>query len=156
VDSTGALEEQDGYSPSTTAAIITGLIVAADIARQTSDAGAAAWYEARADLFAASIERAMFTARAVRHPARRCPPLLTADLVCGEELEYAGLDRAFLAHCRLRWLRVVLRQQWLAPKSTRRRRALLTQKREPSRHFNALTFVDGHELAIPEFGYYTT
>jgi glucoamylase len=55
-------EEQDGYSPSTTAAIITGLIVAADVARQASDPGAAAWYEARADLFAANLERAMFTA----------------------------------------------------------------------------------------------
>jgi hypothetical protein len=26
---------------------------------------------------------------------------LTADLVSGEQIEYAGLDRAFLAHCRL-------------------------------------------------------
>ncbi len=27
---------------------------------------------------------------------------LVADLVCGENIEYAGLDGAFLAHCRLR------------------------------------------------------
>ena len=41
---------------------------------------------------------------------------LTADLVSGEEIEYAGLDRAFLPHCRLRWLRVVLWHQWLDAK----------------------------------------
>ena len=27
---------------------------------------------------------------------------LAADLVCGEDIEYAGLDGAFLAQCRLR------------------------------------------------------
>jgi glucoamylase len=54
-------EEQDGYSPSTTAAIVAGLIAAADIARHASDPGAAAWYEERADLFSANIERTMFT-----------------------------------------------------------------------------------------------
>jgi hypothetical protein len=36
---------------------------------------------------------------------------LTADLVSCEAIEYAGLDRAFLAHRRLRWLRVVLWNQ---------------------------------------------
>ena len=41
---------------------------------------------------------------------------LAADLVPGEQIEYAGLDRAFLAHCRLRWLRVVLWNQWLDAK----------------------------------------
>ncbi|HET6521582.1 MAG TPA: glucan 1,4-alpha-glucosidase [Geminicoccaceae bacterium] len=54
-------EEQAGYSPSTTAAVITGLLVAADIARHASDPGAAAWYEMKADLFAANVERSMFT-----------------------------------------------------------------------------------------------
>jgi hypothetical protein len=33
---------------------------------------------------------------------------LAADLVFGEEIEYAGLDSAVLAHCRLRWWRVAL------------------------------------------------
>ena len=41
---------------------------------------------------------------------------LAADLVSGEEIEYAGLDGAFLAHCRLRRLRVVLWNQWLDAK----------------------------------------
>ncbi|MGF7212769.1 glucoamylase [Skermanella aerolata] len=54
-------EEQAGYSPSNTAAVVTGLIVAADIARQAGDGDAAGWYESRADLFAANIERWMFT-----------------------------------------------------------------------------------------------
>ena len=42
---------------------------------------------------------------------------LAADLVPGEEIEYAGLDGAFLAHCRLRWLRVGLWNQWLDAKA---------------------------------------
>ena len=54
-------EEQDGHSASTTAAVISGLITAADIARQASDPCAAAWYETQADVFAANIERSMFT-----------------------------------------------------------------------------------------------
>ncbi|MBB4232699.1 hypothetical protein GGD56_006597 [Rhizobium mongolense] len=33
---------------------------------------------------------------------------LAADLVFGEKIEYIGLDGAFLAHCRLRRLRVCL------------------------------------------------
>jgi hypothetical protein len=41
---------------------------------------------------------------------------LTADLVPGKEIEYAGLDRAFLAHCRLRWLRIGLCTQRLDAK----------------------------------------
>ncbi len=32
----------------------------------------------------------------------------TTDLVFGQKIEYSGLDRAFLAHCRLRRLRVCL------------------------------------------------
>jgi glucoamylase len=54
-------EEQHGHSPSTTAAVIAGLVVAADIARHVGDPGAAAWYEAKADIFAADVERIMFT-----------------------------------------------------------------------------------------------
>ncbi|MEW6519999.1 MAG: glucan 1,4-alpha-glucosidase [Thermodesulfobacteriota bacterium] len=54
-------EEQSGYSPSTEAAVITGLVVAADIARQVHDPGAAAWYEARADAFAGRLASTMFT-----------------------------------------------------------------------------------------------
>jgi len=55
-------EEQPGYSPSSTAALITGLITAADIAdKAASDPGAAAWYRAKADSFASNIENSMFT-----------------------------------------------------------------------------------------------
>ena len=42
--------------------------------------------------------------------------VLGADLVPGEQIEYAGLDRAFLAPCRLRQWRVVLWNQWLDAK----------------------------------------
>ena len=34
-------------------------------------------------------------------PSRHRPQFM-ADLVCREDFEYAGLDGAFLAHCRLR------------------------------------------------------
>jgi glucoamylase len=54
-------EEQGGYSPSTTAAIVAGLITAADIADQAGDRAAAARYRAAADRISASIERTMFT-----------------------------------------------------------------------------------------------
>lgn len=40
---------------------------------------------------------------------------LTTDLGLGEKIEYAALDGAFLAHCRLRRLRVCL-YQWLDAK----------------------------------------
>ncbi|MER9587173.1 hypothetical protein, partial [Mesorhizobium sp. M0276] len=33
-------------------------------------------------------------------------------LVRGKKIEYAGLDGAFLAHCRLRRLQIVLWNQW--------------------------------------------
>lgn len=59
-------EEQNGYSPSTTAAIITGLITAADIARNVAgDPGAASFYEAKADEFENNIENFMFTTSGV-------------------------------------------------------------------------------------------
>ncbi len=54
-------EEQEGYSPSTTAAIITGLVVAADIAKNAGDPGAASFYESKADDFASKIKKSMFT-----------------------------------------------------------------------------------------------
>ena len=55
-------EEQSGYSPATTAALITGLLVAADIAEKAAnDPGAADWYRTKADQFAANIENYMFT-----------------------------------------------------------------------------------------------
>jgi hypothetical protein len=38
---------------------------------------------------------------------------LSADLVIGEEIEWAGLDGAFLTHCRLRRWRFLFWNQWL-------------------------------------------
>src|SRR6516164_8202501 len=55
-------------------------------------------------------------------PARHCLEL-AADLVSGEEIEYAGLDGAFLTHCQLRRLQVYLWNQCLDPKITSSRRA---------------------------------
>lgn len=54
-------EEQEGYSPSTTAAVITGLTVATEIARASGDAASAARYQAAADDYASKVEARMFT-----------------------------------------------------------------------------------------------
>lgn len=56
-------EEQDGHSPSTTAAVISGLTTAADIARASGDAASADRYLAAADDYASKIEHRMFTTR---------------------------------------------------------------------------------------------
>jgi glucoamylase len=54
-------EEQDGFSPSTTAAVIAGLTVAADIARASGDPASADRYLAAADDYSARVEARMFT-----------------------------------------------------------------------------------------------
>jgi glucoamylase len=54
-------EEQEGYSPSTTAAVIAGLVTAAEIARASGDAASADRYLAAADDYADKIEARMFT-----------------------------------------------------------------------------------------------
>ncbi len=54
-------EEQGGYSPSTTAAIIAGLVSAADIATLADDYENAQLYLATADRFSAELEALMFT-----------------------------------------------------------------------------------------------
>lgn len=54
-------EEQEGHSPSTTAAVITGLTVAADIARASGDAPSALLYQTAADDYASKVEARMFT-----------------------------------------------------------------------------------------------
>lgn len=54
-------EEQEGHSPSTTAAVITGLTVAADIARASGDEASAARYQAAADDYESKVEARMFT-----------------------------------------------------------------------------------------------
>jgi glucoamylase len=54
-------EEQEGYSPSTTAAVVAGLVTAADMAEALGDAAAAARYRQRADRYAAEVEARSFT-----------------------------------------------------------------------------------------------
>jgi len=54
-------EEQEGYSPSTTAAVITGLTVASEIARASGDVSSADRYQAAADDYAGKVEARMFT-----------------------------------------------------------------------------------------------
>ena len=54
-------EEQEGYSPSTTAAVIAGLTTAADIARAAGDPASADRYQAAADDYASKVETRMFT-----------------------------------------------------------------------------------------------
>nr|WP_070959942.1 glycoside hydrolase family 15 protein [Hyphomonas sp. Mor2] len=54
-------EEQEGYSPSTIAAVIGGLVTAADMAERFGDAADAERYLAAADLLEANIETWMFT-----------------------------------------------------------------------------------------------
>lgn len=58
-------EEQAGYSPSTMAAIIAGLISAAEIAEHVKDGDKAAHYRAKADLFASQLETLTFTEQGV-------------------------------------------------------------------------------------------
>jgi len=54
-------EEQQGYSPSTTAAVISGLTLAAEMARAAGDAPSADRYQAAADSYAGRLEATMFT-----------------------------------------------------------------------------------------------
>lgn len=56
-------EEQGGYSPSTTAATIAGLVVAGDIAQLAGDTAGAARYRATADAYSAKVEARMFTTK---------------------------------------------------------------------------------------------
>ena len=54
-------EEQEGYSPSTTAAIIAGLAAAADIATKAGDADSAKLYNAKADEYSQKLEQRLYT-----------------------------------------------------------------------------------------------
>ena len=56
-------EEQGGYSPSTLAAEIAGLTVAADVARRAGDGASADRYLAAADRYSAALEPRTFTTR---------------------------------------------------------------------------------------------
>ncbi len=54
-------EEQYGYSPSTIAAIISGLVSAADIAAKAGDSAGATLYQQKADEFAGKLEALTYT-----------------------------------------------------------------------------------------------
>ncbi|ATC25287.1 glucan 1,4-alpha-glucosidase [Caulobacter vibrioides] len=56
-------EEQGGHSPSTTAAVIAGLVVAGDIAEAAGDAGSATLYRQTADDYAGRLEARMVTTK---------------------------------------------------------------------------------------------
>ena len=58
-------EEQAGFSPSTTAAVVSGLTVAAEIAQGAGDKDGAKLYRASADKIAAAIEKTMATTKPV-------------------------------------------------------------------------------------------
>jgi len=56
-------EEQEGYSPSTSAAVIAGLVTAGDIAELAGDTASASRYRAAADDFSSRLEALMFTTK---------------------------------------------------------------------------------------------
>ncbi len=56
-------EEQGGYSPSTTAAVIAGLVVAGEIAEASGDTASAGRYRAAADDYSAQVESRMVTTK---------------------------------------------------------------------------------------------
>jgi len=56
-------EEQEGYSPSTTAAVIAGLVSASDIAQQQGDNTSAKRYADAADSYSKSVNELMFTTK---------------------------------------------------------------------------------------------
>jgi glucoamylase len=54
-------EEQEGYSPSTTAAVIAGLTAASGIAAEAGDAEDAKLYQAKADAYSDKLEQRLYT-----------------------------------------------------------------------------------------------
>jgi glucoamylase len=58
-------EEQGGYSPSTTAAVIAGLMAASDMAALAQDKTSAAQFVSAAENFANDIEKTMFTTQGI-------------------------------------------------------------------------------------------
>src|SRR5450755_2917905 len=77
-------------------------------------------------------------------PSRQCVQR-TTELVLRKNIEYCGLDGAFLTHCWLRWLRGVL-LQWNDPKHTRNHRIRPVENQDSSILFNVLQ-VYGRTLA---------
>lgn len=62
-------EEQGGYSPSTIAAVISGLVVAADIAKVSGDTTSAELYLTKADEYSAGLEAKTFTTQGTLNKA---------------------------------------------------------------------------------------
>ena len=56
-------EEQEGYSPSTSAAVVAGLVTAGDVAELAGDTANATRYRAAADDFSSRLEALMFTTK---------------------------------------------------------------------------------------------
>jgi hypothetical protein len=69
---------------------------------------------------------------------------LAADRVPGKDLEYSGLDGAFLTHCRLRRQGLRFGFNGMHPQPTRNRRALPALNRKCLHDSKNLGFVDGH------------
>ena len=66
-------EEQPGFSPSSTAAVVSGLTVAADIAEQAGDKEGAKLYRGSADKIAAALEKTMATTKPVQPGQAKTP-----------------------------------------------------------------------------------
>jgi len=62
-------EEQPGYSPSTTAAIISGLVAASDMAKLAKDESAAKRYLAAADKYSKNLEKNLYTTNGLLNKA---------------------------------------------------------------------------------------
>jgi glucoamylase len=62
-------EEQPGYSPSTTAAVITGLVAASDMAKLAKDEPAAKRYLAAADKYSKNLEKNLYTTNGLLNKA---------------------------------------------------------------------------------------
>ncbi len=62
-------EEQPGYSPSSTAAIIAGLVAASDIAQLANDDASAKRYLAAADRYSANLEKNLYTTNGMLNKA---------------------------------------------------------------------------------------
>jgi len=69
---------------------------------------------------------------------------LATDLVPSKNLEYSGLDGAFLTHCRLRRYGLRFGFNGMHPQPTRNRRAMLVLNRKCLHDSKNLQFMDEH------------
>jgi hypothetical protein len=85
------------------------------------------------------LQQLMVRVEPVRHRLQ-----LTADLVCRENIEYRGLDGAFLTHCGSGGGAFCCRFSGLHQQHNQNRRSSRPNKRNSSAYFNNLVFMDGH------------